>query len=76
MALAENKELDIKLHSIIRNVLFIQKEEKISYAFKTMQTNRQSMMIVLDEKQKVVGLITMEDVIEELVGKIFDEYDK
>ena len=41
-----------------------------------MQTNRQSMMIVLDEKQKVVGLITMEDVIEELVGKIFDEYDK
>lgn len=74
--LAENKELNFKLHSILRNVIFVQKEEKIQSAFKTMQVNRQSIMIALDEEQKVVGLITMEDIIEKLVGKIFDEYDK
>lgn len=74
--LAENKELNFELQSILRNVLFVQKEEKIQNAFKTMQVNRQSIMIVLDEKQKVVGLVTMEDIIEKLVGKIFDEYDK
>ena len=74
--LADDKELDFNLRSILRPVMFTNKEEKIPYAFKNMQINRQSMMIVLDEKEKVVGLITMEDIIEELVGKIFDEYDK
>ena len=74
--LADDKELDFNLCSILRPVMFTNKEEKIPYVFKNMQINRQSMMIVLDEKEKVVGLITMEDIIEELVGKIFDEYDK
>ena len=74
--LSDNPNLKIDLRSILRKVIFVQKEEKIPYAFKTMQANRQSMMIVLDENEKVVGLITMEDIIEELVGKIFDEYDK
>lgn len=74
--LADDKKLDFNLQSILRNVMFVQKEEKIPHAFKTMQINRQSIMIVLDEKKKVVGLITMEDIIEELVGKIFDEYDE
>lgn len=74
--LADDPNIDFDLRSILRNVMFVQKEEKIPYAFKTMQKNRQSIMIVLDENKKVVGLITMEDIIEELVGKIFDEYDK
>ena len=74
--LADNQNLEIDLRNILRKVIFVQKEEKIPYVFKTMQLNRQSMMIVLDENEKVVGLITMEDIIEELVGKIFDEYDK
>ena len=78
LKLAEGKDInsDFNLKEIVRNVMFVQKEEKIPYAFKTMQINRQSMMIVLDENEKVVGLITMEDIIEKLVGKIFDEYDK
>lgn len=76
LKLADNQNFDFDLRSILRNVMFVQKEEKIPYVFKTMQTNRQSIMIVLDENEKVVGLITMEDIIEELVGKIFDEYDK
>jgi len=74
--LADDKELDFNLRSVLRPVMFTNKEEKIPYAFKNMQINRQSIMIVVDEKEKVVGLITMEDIIEELVGKIFDEYDK
>lgn len=76
LKLADDQSLNFDLRSILRKVIFVQKEEKIPYAFKTMQMNRQSMMIVLDENEKVVGLITMEDIIERLVGKIFDEYDK
>lgn len=76
ICLADNPNLEIDLEKIIRPVMFVKTEEKIPYAFKTMQINRQSMMIVLDENEKVVGLITMEDIIEKLVGKIFDEYDK
>lgn len=74
--LADDQKIDFDLRTILRPVMFVQKEQKIPYAFRTMQVNRQSMMIVLDEKEKVIGLITMEDIIEKLVGKIFDEYDK
>lgn len=74
--LADNKELDIDLKSLLREVIFISKDEKITQAFNMMKTNRQAMMIVVDESEKVVGLITMEDIIEKLVGQIFDEYDK
>ena len=74
--LAQNKELNIDLKSILREVMFISKDEKIPYAFKTMQANRQSILMVVDEKEKTIGLITMEDILEKLVGKIFDEYGK
>ena len=74
--LADDEKLEFDLKTILRPVMFVQKEQKIPYAFKTMQVNRQSMMIVLDENEKVIGLVTMEDIIEKLVGKIFDEYDK
>lgn len=40
-----------------------------------MKANRQGMVLIEDKDKKIVGLVTMEDILERLVGKIFDEYD-
>lgn len=63
------------IQKFLRPVTFVGKDENISHVFKDMQLNNRAMVIVVDKDKKVVGLVTAEDIIEKLVGKIFDEYD-
>lgn len=70
-----NLEKGIKLREMLRPIIVVIKEEKISTVFKVMKSNRQALMMVEDKDRKIVGLVTMEDILESLVGKIFDEYD-
>ena len=65
----------IDFKELIRKPFFIEKDDKVDEIFKVMQLNAMSMAIVKD-KEKVVGIVTIEDMIERLVGNIFDEYDK
>lgn len=65
----------INLDKILRPVIVVPKGEKISSIFKIMKANRQGMVMIEDKEKKIIGLVTMEDILEELVGKIFDEYD-
>lgn len=70
--------LDIRyfdLRSIIRKPLFVYEYQKTSQIFSEMKTLADSMAIVLDEYGQASGIITMEDLIEEIVGDIRDEYD-
>jgi len=76
LQIEENKKIDIDIEKILRPVNFIQKDGKITNAFKSMQLNKHAMMIVIDKDKKVQGIITMEDIIEVLMGDIIDEYDK
>lgn len=69
-----NDETDLK--SIIVEPLITKPYIKISRQLKTLQKERQHMAIVKNKKNKVVGIITMEDILEELVGEIEDEYDE
>ena len=69
-----NDENDLK--SIVFEPLFTKSNIKISRQLKTFQKERQHMAIVKNKKNKVVGIITMEDILEELVGEIEDEYDE
>lgn len=71
--LKENKRIDIK--SIIREPYFVPESKDIDELFKEMQANKVQIAIAIDEYGGTAGLITMEDIIEELVGNIFDEYD-
>ena len=73
---AKNKNEEIDLNKLIRPATFIEGEEKIMNAFKQMQLNKQQMLIVVNKERKVIGIITMEDIIEILMGKILDEDDK
>ncbi len=65
----------INLKEIMREPHFVPESKDIDELFKEMQINKVHIAIVIDEYGGTAGLITMEDILEELVGNIFDEYD-
>ncbi len=64
------------LESLARPVIFVPDSKPINDMLKEFQTQRTHMAIVVDEYGGTVGLVTLEDVIEEIVGEIQDEYDE
>lgn len=65
-----------KLKNIIREAYFVPETKPIDELFKELQHNKLQVAIVLDEYGGTAGLITMEDILEEVFGNIFDEYDE
>ena len=65
----------IKIADIIRVAYFVPETKPIDEIFKELQANKMQMAIVVDEYGGTAGVLTMEDILEELVGNIFDEYD-
>ena len=63
------------LKSILRQPIFVYEYQKTSQIFADMKTSSVTMAVVLDEYGATSGIITMEDLIEEIVGEIRDEYD-
>lgn len=61
--------------SILRKPLFISENSMIKNLLKQLQKKRMQLAVVTDEIGEVVGIVTMEDILEELVGEIQDEYD-
>lgn len=66
------KELD----GYIRPVSFIPETKSIDRLFKEMQAEKNHIVVVLDEYGQTSGLVAMEDILEEIVGEIMDEYDE
>ena len=67
---------NIKIKSIMRESYFVSENKPINELFKDLQKNKIQMAIVIDEYGGTAGLVTMEDLLEEIVGNIFDEYDE
>ncbi len=68
-----NKQVNIR--SIVREPIHVPDTMKIQKLLVTLQQKHSHMSIVVDERGTVVGLCTMEDIIEELVGEIWDEHE-
>ncbi len=72
----EYQEKGLVLKDFIRQPYFVPETKKVNELLQEFQRNRVHMAIVVDEYGGVAGLITLEDLIEEIVGEIEDEYDK
>lgn len=70
-----SKSNDASIHKLIKPPYFVPETMKISNLLKEMQKKRMHMAIVIDEYGAVTGLVTLEDLLEEIVGEIRDEYD-
>lgn len=66
---------DRPVREIISPVVFVLKNEKISPLLRQLQKNKSHIAVVLDEYGGTYGIVTMEDILEELVGDIWDEHD-
>lgn len=64
------------LRSILRKPVYVYEHQKTSQLFSDLKTSSTTMAIVIDEYGVASGIITMEDLIEEIVGDIRDEYDE
>lgn len=64
------------IRDIITQPIFIHPTEKVSDLLKLLQSNQSHIAIVIDEYGGTLGIVTMEDILEELVGEIWDEHDE
>lgn len=69
------KRLD-QVEGLLRTAHFIPETRNINPLFKEMQSQKIHMEIVVDEYGQTAGIVTMEDILEEIVGNILDEYDE
>jgi putative hemolysin len=68
--------LDAGINGLLREAYFVPESKKVRDLLKELRRRKTHMAIVVDEFGGVVGLVTLEDVLEEIVGEIYDEYEE
>lgn len=73
MAMVDNR--DVEVRSLMRPALFVPENKDVHELLTDMRTHRAQFAVVQDEFGGTAGIVTIEDIVEELVGDIMDEYD-
>ncbi len=74
--LSQSKDVKIEFRELAREPFFVPEQKMIDDLLREFQQTRQHMALVVDEYGGLSGLVTLEDIIEEIVGEIQDEYDE
>jgi magnesium and cobalt transporter len=73
--LEKKKRAQFNLHDMLRPAVFVPESKRLNVLLREFRASRNHMAIVVDEYGGVAGLVTIEDVLEQIVGEIKDEYD-
>lgn len=73
--LLEQKSKSTKIKNLVKDAYFVPETKKVNELFSEMRKNKKQIAIIIDEYGGTAGLVTMEDILEEIVGDIFDEFD-
>ena len=74
--LLSTKNKNIKIKNLVKEAYFVPETKQVNELFQELRKNRKQIAIVVDEYGGTAGLVTMEDILEEIVGEIYDEYDE
>jgi len=75
-ACADESEIDLDVKQIMKNPYFIPESQKLDSLLQDFKQKKNHIAVVVDEHGGVSGIVTLEDVIEEIIGEIVDETDK
>ena len=73
--LMSTKDKRIKIKNLLKEAYYVPETKPINELFNELRKNRKQIAVVVDEYGATSGIVTMEDILEELVGEIYDEYD-
>lgn len=73
--LLSTKNKSVKVKNLIKEAYFVPDTKPVNELFNELRKNRKQIAIVVDEYGGTAGIVTMEDILEEIVGEIYDEYD-
>jgi len=71
-----NSDKKLTLSDIIKPVIYVAKTQRINDLLKELQAKQLHLAVVMDEFGSTAGIVTLEDILEEIVGEIWDEHDE